>query len=354
MIVLFLILILFVMAGIMVLWASKLPGGLTLDLGTGTLYEFELVYALLALIFLGGGLALIWSMISGLIGLPSRLIKSRRQAQRLAANQALADGLLAAEAGDAKRASKLAAKAARHASDDRLKLLLEARTAEVTDDWSSAEQAWSLLSRLPGGQLAGLRGAASAARARGDIKQAETLARQALTLKTGADWPFDALFDSQVVSGEWQEALTTLKLGEKRQLIDSQRLKRRRAVLSTAQAMQQAGPDRKDAQHLLAEAIQASASFPPAIWHGARHLMLDKKYKSALNILVLGWKTRPHPALAHLTQHIDLTRQTDFTAETCFEKLIAAYPEHRESRILEAQCAMLRKDWHEAVKRLAL
>ncbi|MEO0608046.1 MAG: hypothetical protein AAFY82_07425, partial [Pseudomonadota bacterium] len=81
MIILFLIILLIVLAGIFVMWASRLPGGLTLDLGNGTLYEFELVWALLAILLVGAAMALVWAalMDSGqgvinntfqLIGLP--------------------------------------------------------------------------------------------------------------------------------------------------------------------------------------------------------------------------------------------------------------------------------------------
>ena len=104
MIILFLIVVLIVLAGIFVLWASRLPGGMTLDLGIGTLYEFELVWALLAILLVGAALALAWSLVTGLVTLPSRFGKSRRASKVKAANKALADGLLAAEAGDAELA----------------------------------------------------------------------------------------------------------------------------------------------------------------------------------------------------------------------------------------------------------
>ena len=58
MIILFLIILLIVIAGVFVMWASRLPGGLTLDLGNGTLYEFELVWALLAILLVGAAMAL--------------------------------------------------------------------------------------------------------------------------------------------------------------------------------------------------------------------------------------------------------------------------------------------------------
>lgn len=354
MIVLFLIIFLFVLAGLVVLWASGLPGGLTLDLGNGALYEFELVYALLAIVLLGGVMALIWSLVSGLVRFPGRFSRSRKAARTRAANKALTDGLLAAEAGDAPLARKLSKKAAQNADDDRLKLLLEARTAEVTDDWSGAERAWSQLARLPGGQLAGLRGAASAASARGDAVSAEKRAEEALALKSSADWPFNALFDSQVVAGKWAAAIDTLAIGEKRGLIQGDSLKRRRAVLYTAAAQDFMGSDRKEAQRLLAEAIRAAPSFPPAIWHGARQLMLDEKWKAAKGVLELGWKAKPHPALAQMAGRLSQPGETAATIERFLETLIAANPDHRETRILKSELAMQRKNWTNAVKDLAL
>lgn len=353
MIILFLIILLIVVAGIFVMWASSWPGGLTLDLGNGTLYEFELVWALLAILLFGGLLALAWSLLTGLVTFPSRFSKSRKVSKTKAANKALADGLLAAEAGDAALAKKLSKKAAQYAEDDRLKLLLEARAAEISDDWSGAERAWGQLARLPGGQLAGLRGAASAASARGDSLSAEARAREALELKSGADWPFNSLFDSQVAAGDWQSALQTLAIGEKRAQIGGESLRRRRAVLYTARAAALQHSERKEAQRLLAEAIRSAPSFPPAAWHGARQLMIDEKIKAAHGVLELGWKARPHPALAQLVRRLD-TSATPKVIEDRLRNLIAANPDHRESRILGAELSMEGRDWLNAVKALAL
>ncbi|WOR14580.1 heme biosynthesis HemY N-terminal domain-containing protein [Hyphomonas sp. FCG-A18] len=353
MIVLFLIVLLICVAAVFALWAARLPGGLTLDLGNGAVYEFELVYALLALILLGAAMALIWSFMSGIITLPRRFSRSRKASRVETANKALADGLLAAEAGDALLAKKLSKKAAQHASDDRMKLLLEARTAEISDDWSAAERAWGQLARLPGGQLAGLRGAASAASARGDALSAEARAREALELKTAADWPFNTLFDSQVAAGHWRAALETLILGEKRGHISGDSLRRRRAVLYTALSTTLPNEQRKDAQRLLAEAIKAAPSFPPAAWHGARQLMSDAKIKAAQGVLELGWKARPHPALAQLSRRLT-AEGGEPAANGRLKALTGANPDHRESRILKAELAMSDRDWLTAVKELAL
>ncbi len=352
MIVLVIIIALIVLACIGAIWASRLPGGVTVDFGAGTSYEFELVYALLAIIVLGVIIAMLWSLLSGIVTLPKRFTRSRRASKVKDANRALADGLLAAEAGDGALAKKLAKKAAQHADDDRLKLLLEARAAEVSDDWTSAERAWGQLARLPGGQLAGLRGSASAAHARGDILTAEDRARQALELKSNADWPFNSLFDSQVTAGQWDAALSTLATGEKRGLITGDSLRRRRAVLLTASALRKQNDERKAAQSQLADAIRAAPSFPPASYHGARQLMIDGKLKAAQGVLELGWKIRPHPALAHLSRRLDMNASLEQVTAR-LSALVKANPDHRESRILQAEIDMMARNWTEAVKTLA-
>jgi HemY protein len=159
-------------------WAYTLPGKVTVPIGTEEI-SIKSGAAVALVLALSGIMAAAWWIISGIFVLPGRIARSRRQSKSRKANAALTEGLLAAEAGDAEAALKLARKAAKHAEDERLKLLLEARAAEANDDWAGAERAWSQLTRLPGGQLAGLRGSAMAASERGDQLTAETRAREA-------------------------------------------------------------------------------------------------------------------------------------------------------------------------------
>ena len=299
------ILLLVVAAAAGALFLNTLPGGVTFDL-FGYEGRLNLAASVVALLLLGGIAAFVWGAFTGLWRLPGRFGKSRRAAKVKKANMALTDGLLAAEAGDVEVANRLAKKAAAFAEDDRLKALLEARAAESAGDWVGAERAWAQLARLPGGQLAGLRGTATAAMERGDAASAEASARAALELKSGADWPFNSLFDLQVARGDWQKALETLALGEKRKLIEGDSLRRRRAVLNTAYATSLPNGERASAQKALAAAISAAPGFPPAAWHGARQLLLDKKEKAALGVIELGWKARPHPALAQMVRQMSV------------------------------------------------
>ena len=349
----FFLLILVVVAtavGSFLLW--QLPGGVTFDL-FGRHGELNLFFAIVAIVFLGALVALIVSLAIGAIRLPGRFGKSRRAAKVKKANMALTDGLLAAEAGDVEVANRLAKKAAAFAEDDRLKALLEARAAESAGDWVGAERAWAQLARLPGGQLAGLRGTATAAMERGDTASAEASARAALELKSGADWPFNSLFDLQVARGEWKIALETLALGEKRKLIEGDSLRRRRAVLNTAYAASLPNGDRATAQKALAEAIRSAPGFPPAAWHGARQLLLDKKEKAGLGVIELGWKARPHPALAQMVRQMSVGSDKS-VLQGRLQRLVEANPDHYESKVLSAEIAMQKKDWVSAVKTLAL
>ncbi|WP_084420907.1 heme biosynthesis protein HemY [Henriciella litoralis] len=353
MIVLFLIICLIVIAGLAVLWASRLPGSVIISLGPDSAVELKLVVAILAVLLLGAAMAVIWGALTGLLKMPKRFSRSRQASKTRNANKALADGLLAAEAGDVSTARKYASRAAQHAEDDRLKLLLEARTAEISDDWSGAERAWGQLAALPGGKLAGLRGAATAASERGDIISAEARAREALELRSDTDWPFNSLFDSQIARGHWQDALNTLAIGEKRGAISGDSLRRRRAVLYTALACNLPNAERQDAQKLLADAIRAAPTFPPAAYHGARQLKVSNKLKAAQGVLELGWKANPHPALAQLCRRLD-PDDTPKSQMARLEALANTNPDARESRILKAEIAMATREWTSAIRELAI
>ncbi|MBU1286604.1 MAG: heme biosynthesis protein HemY [Alphaproteobacteria bacterium] len=351
---LFVLILLIIVGGALIgFWAVNLPGSVVINDSRGELVSLHMGVAAIALIVFGGLVAAAWWLLSGLFVLPGKIGRARQSSLARKANMALTEGLLAAEAGDPAYALKLARKAVKHAEDERLKLLLEARAAEANDDWAGAERAWGQLTRLPGGQLAGLRGSAMAAAERGDQATAESRAREALGLKSNADWPFNSLFDLQVARGEWEKALETLVIGEKRGLIAGDSLRRRRAVLQTARAVGLPHDRKQDAQKALAEAIRGAPGFPPAAFHGARQLMIDSKEKAAQGVLELGWKARPHPALAQLSRRL-VPQDDRHNIAARLQALVATHPTHRESRILSAELAMDEANWVEAIRLLAL
>ena len=109
MIVLFLVICLVVLAGLAVLWASRLSGEVVVTLGPDTI-SVELVVAILGVILLGAIMAIVWAALAGLIKLPKRFTRARKNSRTRNANKSLADGLLAAEAGDVSAAREAAFK----------------------------------------------------------------------------------------------------------------------------------------------------------------------------------------------------------------------------------------------------
>ncbi|MEM9359682.1 MAG: heme biosynthesis HemY N-terminal domain-containing protein, partial [Pseudomonadota bacterium] len=346
------IVLLLVAAAIGTIFLANMPGGIEFQL-FGWEGRLPVLATIVLQLMIGGTIALVWGFFAGLWKLPGKIGKSRRRSKIKKANYTLTDGLLAAEAGDVKTAQRLARKSEVFADDDRLKVLLEARAAEVDGDWVTAERAWAQLARLPGGQLAGLRGTATAALERGDAQGAEASARAALELNTGADWPFNSLFDLQVSRGDWRKALETLDLGERYKLISGDSLRRRRAVLHTAHAAGLPHERRTEAQKALAEAIRAAPAFPPAIVLGARQLVIDGKDKAAMDVLEMGWTSRPHPAIAQTVRQMSVDSD-DKTTTNRLQRLVASNPDHYESKVLGAELAMQSKDWVKAVKTLSL
>lgn len=347
-----LLLILLVLVGLGVFALSGLPGSVWVEL-PGWQGRMPLVVAGLLVLLAGALIALVVWVLAGLWSLPKRLGRTQERGRERKASTALVDGLLAVEGGDAVAARKYASRAARHGAEPRLALLLEARAAEEAGDWADAERAWAELKRLPGASLPALKGLATAALQRGDTGTAEARNREAIALKSGANWPFHALFDLQVQQGKWAAALATLDIGERKGLVGADASRRRRAVLLTADAQRLAASDRSAASRTLADAIRAAPGFPPAAWLGARHLLDDSKGKAAQQILLLAWKARPHPSLARLARSAFQPGERPEAVRNRARALIEALPEHRESRVLAAELAMETRDWLGALKELA-
>ena len=110
------ILLLFAVAASFAWWALSLPGAVTVPYGEQEI-SIQSGLAAFLMLLLGGVIAFAWWILSGLFILPGKIGKSRQVSRTRKANSALTEGLLAAEAGDANTALKLARKAGKHADD---------------------------------------------------------------------------------------------------------------------------------------------------------------------------------------------------------------------------------------------
>lgn len=283
-----------------------------------------------------------------LMDAPGRIGKANQRARVRRGQEALALGLIAAEAGEFEEARRQADKAEDLIDEPRLAALLQARAAEVAGDVAGAERAYSGMLQHEDTELLGRKGLMAAALKRGDRTAARAHAEGALKASKTAAWPFQYAFDLAVQAADWDGAIETLEVGDKRKLIEDKVAKRRRAVLMAAQASKferDRHPDK--AADLAQKAFRVSPGFAPAGALAARLLAMEGKSERAAAILEEAWENGPHPALAYAYRDLAQGESREERAAR-MSTLIEKRRDHRESRIVLAELAMERGDWNAA------
>src|SRR6185436_9979261 len=215
---------------------------ITTDQGTveitwfNTNIETSALFALLVLVLVVAVTLPLLRLVMFLIDAPGRIGKAGDRARVRRGQEALALGLIAAEAGEFEAARRHADKAEDLIDEPRLALLLQARAAEVAGDTAGAERAYSGMLQNEDTEVLGRKGLMAAALKRGDRTAARAHAEAALKAAKTSSWPFQYAFDLAVQAADWENAIEALDLGDRRKLIDDKIVKRRRAVLMTAQA----------------------------------------------------------------------------------------------------------------------
>jgi HemY protein len=284
-------------------------------------------------------------LIMFLMDAPGRIGKASQRARVRRGQEALALGLIAAEAGEFEEARRHADKAEDLIDEPRLALLLQARAAEVSGDTAAAERAYSGMLQNEDTEVLGRKGLMAAALKRGDRTAARAHAEAALRASKTATWPFQYAFDLAVQAADWDNAIEALDLGDKRKQIEDKVAKRRRAVLMAAQAARLERERRADkAAEMAQKAFRMAPAFAPAGALAARLLVGEGKGERAAAILEEAWENGPHPALAHAYRDIVPGESREQRAER-MRALAEKRRDHRESKIVLAELAMERGDW---------
>jgi HemY protein len=194
-------------------------------------------------------------------------------------------------------------------------------------------------------EVLGRKGLMAAALKRGDRTAARAHAEAALKASKTSTWPFQYAFDLAVQAADWESAIETLDIGDKRKQIEDKVAKRRRAVLMCAQAQKLERERRPDkAAEMAQKAFRMAPSFAPAGALAARLLVGEGKGERAAAILEEAWENGPHPALAHAYRDIapGETREARAARMTA---LADKRRDSRESKIVLAELAMECGDW---------
>ncbi|GIK48463.1 MAG: heme biosynthesis protein HemY [Hyphomonadaceae bacterium] len=311
----------------------------------GTQVSTSALFGLLILVAIIAVALPLLRLIMFLMDAPSRIGKANQRARVRRGQEALALGLIAAEAGEFEDARRHADKAEDLIDEPRLALLLQARAAEVAGDTAAAERAYSGMLQNEDTEVLGRKGLMAAALKRGDRTAARAHAEAALKASKTATWPFQYAFDLAVQAADWENAIEALDLGDKRKQIDDKVAKRRRAVLMCALAAKFERERRGGkAGEMAQKAFRMAPAFAPAAALTARLMVAEGRGERAAAILEEAWENGPHPALAHAYRDIAPGETREARAER-MRTLAEKRRDHRESRIVLAELAMERGDW---------
>jgi HemY protein len=342
-----LLLIIGVIAALAAWEASQDAGSVRIVWG-GWQVDTTALFALLVVITVVAIALPLLRLLMFLMDAPGRLGRASERARRRRGQEALALGLIAAESGEFDEARRQAEKASDMIDEPRLATLLQARAAEVGGDYAAAERAYSGMLGHEDTEILGRKGLLAAALKRGDRTAAMAHADAALRISKTAMWPFQSLFELKVQAGEWEDAIDALDEGEKRKLIDDKPAKRRRAVLLTAAASKAELERRGDkAADFALKAFRLAPGFAPAAALASRQLTAQGKAERAAAVLEEAWEHAPHPALAHAYRDLQ-PDENELDRAARLSGLIERKREHRESRIVAAEVAIVRQEWDRA------
>jgi len=278
-------------------WLADRPGTVLITFA-GYEIQMSVAVAAVALAGLAFFLALLWSLVSGLLRLPSRLTFASRARRRARGYQAVSRGMVAVGAGDTIAARRYANEAERLLGREPLTLLLKAQAAQVSGNREAAEAAFAQMMEENETRVLGLRGLFVEARRRGDAASAQQYASEALRLAPAAAWASDAVLESRCAEHDWRGALEAVERRTSLGLLDKGTARRHRAVLLTADALERVDHDPEGALRSALDAVKLAPDLVPAAALAGRMLSRKGDLRRAAKVVEAAWRSLPHPELA--------------------------------------------------------
>ncbi len=347
-VVIFLAFILAVALG--VAWIADRPGQVVIT-WLGRTVELDILTAIIAFLVATIAVMVTWSLIRLVLRLPSMIAFASRARRRQKGFEAVARGMVAVSAGDARTAQKQSAEAQRLLGREPLTMLLAAQSAQLAGDGGKAEKAFTAMLEHKDTRLVGLRGLHIEANRKGDGEAATFYAAEAYKLAPSADWASEAALAQRCRERDWLGAMALVEQAVSRRLIDKETGRRQRAVLLTADALDR-GPGQPDAALRAAqEAVKLAPALAPAAAYLGRRLSDKGDYRGASKVLENAWKQQPHPEVAEAYLDVRL-------GDAALDRLKRAKvlqrlaPRDPESRLVVARAAIDARDFRQARENL--
>ncbi|MCG8692268.1 MAG: hypothetical protein MI806_13755, partial [Minwuiales bacterium] len=245
-------------------WMADRPGSVVIDWAD---YRIETSAGIAVVVVLLFALivAVLYRAWRWLRRAPSELGEARQQVRLRRGHRALSLGMVAVAAGDKREALRQANRAASLLDEPPLTMLLSAQAAQLAGDTAAAETQFRAMLDRPDTEFLGIRGLLSLAGRDGDRQAALQLARRATELRPDMPWVTEISFELQAEAGNWREAEAALNRADKKKQFPAEVVRRHRAVLRYAQALEAERADRiKDAQNLAKAASDLAPDLVPA------------------------------------------------------------------------------------------
>lgn len=288
-----------------------------------------------------------------LIGLPDRIsgrIAERRQEQ---GHHAVALGLVAASAGDAREAQRQAKKATKLMGNSTLTELLSAQAAGLNGDHAAAVTFFEKLSRQRETAFFGKAGLMRLHAEEGRTEEALSTGREALYLNQNTPELAKALMALETRHQNWDEALAALKVASRDNAMERDDYANLEAVLHFKKGEAQQSEDVSSDQVIksLEMAHKADPRFIPAALTLAALYEEHGKARKINTVLKRSFAACSHPDLAMaLYERWSGGNQQDADALTKLIRLIDKHGNDHACLIAAARLSMQLSLWGEALR----
>ena len=185
----------------------------------------------------------------------------------------------------------------------------------------------------PNTELAGIRGLLRYAQKEGDLLEVGRLLQKAIEKDPNEPWIYEALWQVQTLQSDWAEALKTLDVLKKKEIIDKAEYHLRKALILVK--LGQA----KEAYKLAPDRLEIALAYAQAEPNKAKSVLTDL------------WKTHPCRDAFVLFQRV-IKGEKPATQMKEVEKLVRHNPENRASILALAATAIEQEAWSIAKEQL--
>lgn len=280
-------------------WLADRPGELMI-LWQGQQIQMSLMVAASLLAILLLLILILWWLVRMVWTSPQTVSRYFRARKRDRGYQALSTGLIAAGAGNALLAAKMAERTRGLLSADQEPLihLLEAQTALIRGDHEAARKTFEAMAEDPETRELGLRGLFMEARRLGADEAAEHYATKAAEKAPYLPWASQAVLEYRTRAGDYDAALSLLGQQKAAGITKAADTASEKAVLLTARAGSKLDADPRGARDDALQALKLQPVLVPAAIIAAKAYFRDNDLKRGAKLLEQIWKIDPHPDVA--------------------------------------------------------